>query len=412
MNDKTLRRQDAGGLILLVVASNHFPRSPLASALTFLNNSFSFIDSKTHPADLHKLLPPRIILLADSVFSCHADQYRRDLDWAFYFRNIHPESFLLLAVDNRTDVSICAHAIEAGINGFVNVDVPDFPTLLADRIEETLLRFQSSGFCRNSCDVSWMTSVMGIPARSQSMQELVFRACQAALLDYPILIEADHAEGSFQLAQAIHKMDPKRSTCPFFAIGVDTGEDVSSDQRDLFYNTGAFSNKIEDYLHRLIFMEGGTLVLENPCRLALDVQEKVYDTLRKKGCLMEPSASAGGGKVRVITLASEPLLPKVRKGRFHRELCQCLSRIELRFPPLCERRDDVPLLVNHYIQKYAKTYGCVINAIAPEIYPILQTFAERKGLSGLENVIRTSLLAKNNGTTFTAADLSGVSGSP
>jgi DNA-binding NtrC family response regulator len=382
----------------------------LASTLGSLGYSFSSMHSETDAADLPELSSFHIIILADTVSTDHSDDYHRDLDWALYLRSFNRDCYLLLVVDNQVNSCLCARAIESGINGFINIEASDFQTVLADRIEETLLRFSDGNTSGANDDTTWITNVMGIPARSKSMQDIVLRACRAASLDHPILIEADHTEGPFHLAQAIHKMDPKRSSCPFFAIGSDISDKISPLYPEAFCNSESFSNLINDYTQRLICSGGGTLVFEDLARLTPAVHEKVFHLLETKYCFtrLPSSPSSPVHKIRIIALTSQPLLPKVQEGQFHKELYQYLSQVQLRIPPLSERREDIPLLINYFIQKYARIYDRAITAVVPEVYTVLQTFAEREGFTGLENIIRTGLLLKKNDSILAPADLPGL----
>jgi DNA-binding NtrC family response regulator len=400
MKNETQRHEKPEGPTLLVVASDSPSSSVIAAALKSLGYSFFSVDSEIDPVDLPSTRDIRIILLADKVSSEQDDHYQTDLRWALYFRNKTPDCYLLLAIDSQTDSGLCAEAIESGINGFINIDSPDFLTLLADRIEETLLRFSSA-----ASDTAWITNVMGIPACSKPMQDLAFRACQVASLDHPILIEADHAEGPFQLAHAIHKMDPRRFSCPFYAIGSESSEEILSDHFSEYKNIDSFTTVVNDCVQRMIYSGGGTLVFEDISHLTSPIQEKVYRVLQKRNCLPNCNHSSCSQKIRIISLTSQPILPKVLEGHFHKDLYRYLSRVQLRIPPLYERKEDIPLLINYFIQKYAKVYDRAITAITPEVYPVLQTLAEREGFTGLENIIRTSLILKSNNSIFSATDL-------
>lgn len=399
MKDQTPRHEKSNRPTLWVVAPDS-SSSVVAVALESLGYPFFSVNSQINPCDLPPIENVPVILLADKVSSNRNDSYLTDLRWALYFRDQIPKGYLLLAIDSQTDSDVCARAIESGINGFINIDAPDFPTLLADRINESLQRFSST-----ASNTAWIASVMGLPARSKTMQELACRACRVASLDLPILIEADRGEGTFQLAQAIHKMDPKRSSCPFYAIGSESPEDPLPDSGGRCPNNDSFITIVNDCIQRMICSGGGTLVFEDISRLILPIQEKVYRLLHEKNALLHDNHLPCRPKIRVISLTSRPLGPEVLKGHFHQELYHDLSQILLRIPPLGQRREDIPLLINYFVQKYAKDYDRTITAIAPEVYPLLQTLAERQGVVCLENTIRTSMILKWNNSIFSAIDL-------
>lgn len=211
-----------------------------------------------------------------------------------------------------------------------------------------------------------------------------------------ILILGETGTGKELVANAIHYQSD-RACMPFIALHCAALSEGVLESELFGHEKGAFTGAVQSRKGRFELADGGTLFLDEVGEMSLKVQVKLLRVLEKG-----EFERVGGEKtikvdVRLIAATNRDLEKEVAEGRFREDLFYRLNVITVPLPPLRERREDVPLLSNFFIIKYAKKYKKEIEGFAPESMEALCSYHWPGNVRELENVIeRSVVLCKKN----------------
>lgn len=218
-----------------------------------------------------------------------------------------------------------------------------------------------------------------------------------------VLILGESGTGKELVARAIHQRSMRRDK-PFVVVncGAIPSELVES---ELFGHVkGAFTGATSARQGLFEAADKGTLFLDEVGDLPLSAQVKLLRTLQEGEVKRVGSNEARTVDVRVIAATNVDLRQRVREGRFREDLYYRLDVISIVLPPLRERRQDIPLLANHFLRKYAARTGKRVSSIAPAALRAMETYSWPGNVRELENAIeRAVVLARSD--TITLEDL-------
>jgi hypothetical protein len=216
---------------------------------------------------------------------------------------------------------------------------------------------------------------------------------RAAAMDLPVLIQGRTGTGKDLIARVIHHHS-KRSDRPL--VRVDCSCPPGLLEHQLFgYRPGAFRGAIDDRPGPIELADQGTLWLDEIGDLDRNVQARLIDLIEKR--VVE--RVGGGGPipvdVRIIATSRADLELSVRNGRFDQNLLFELAAIDIHLPSLEERREDIPCLARHFVQKHGPELGHVCPSITPPAIEFLNSRSWPGNVRELESVLRKSLLEAN-----------------
>jgi len=230
-----------------------------------------------------------------------------------------------------------------------------------------------------------------VVGRSKRMQQLMELVESTASLDTTVLILGETGTGKDLLARVIHEKS-SRAKKPF----VVTDCAVLSErliESDLFgHEKGAFTGARDLRRGKFERADGGTIFLNEICTLPLDAQAKLLRVI-EDGELERVGGSATlKVNVRVIAASNTDLETAVNEGKFRRDLFHRLNIVTLYLPPLRERREDIPLLVDHFLSSYAGKYSKEDCSFAEEAYDALFSYAWPGNIRELENAVERAVI--------------------
>lgn len=196
----------------------------------------------------------------------------------------------------------------------------------------------------------------GIVGRAPEMEKLYRIIAKAANSVHPVLVLGESGTGKEMVARSIHYSGPFRDK-PF--IPVDCGSLVPTlIESELFgYVKGAFTGANQSKDGLLSMAEGGTIFLDEVGELPIDLQAKMLRAIQEREIRPVGSTRRIPINVRILAATNRDLELEVTKGTFRRDLYFRLNVLSLRIPPLRERRQDVPLLIGHFMERMARTSG-------------------------------------------------------
>jgi len=223
-----------------------------------------------------------------------------------------------------------------------------------------------------------------------------FRKCveilkAASKSDSPIIITGESGTGKEMFAQAVHNYSHRRDG-PFIPLN------CSAIPRDLLeselfgYDEGAFTGaKRGGNPGKFELADGGTIFLDELNSMPLDMQAKLLRVIEEKRVLRLGGKSFIPVDLRIIASSSKDLLEKIRQGEFRDDLFYRINVVNVRIPPLRERRNDIVLLVEHFLRKYSKSSNEVERYLRPEILDTLRDYEWQGNVREVSNWVERLL---------------------
>ena len=224
-----------------------------------------------------------------------------------------------------------------------------------------------------------------------------------------VLIEGETGTGKELIAEEIHNHSPRKDG-PFVVF------DCGSVPRELIesmlfgHEKGAFTGAVQRRLGRFELADGGTLFLDEVGDLPAETQIALLRVLQEREFERVGGTEVLRADVRVIAATNRDLQRAIADGTFRSDLYYRLNVFPIELPPLRERKEDVPLLVNYFVDRYAKRAGKKIKRIQKKTLEILQEYSWPGNVRELQNVIERSLIVTE--TNEFSVDKSWVSSEP
>ncbi len=230
-----------------------------------------------------------------------------------------------------------------------------------------------------------------IIGKSDEIKYVLYKVEQIAATNANVLILGETGTGKELVARAIHNLSENReramvkmncATLPANLI-----------ESELFgHEKGAFTGAHSKRIGRFEVANGTTLFLDEIGELPLDLQPKLLQVIESGRFERLGSSTTREVKVRIITATNRNLMQEVNKGRFREDLWYRLNVFPITLPPLRDRLDDIPLLVNHYVDKISKRLGKVVEMIPATVMTSLQSYHWPGNVRELENVLERAVI--------------------
>lgn len=241
-----------------------------------------------------------------------------------------------------------------------------------------------------------MTSFSGIIGRDRKMLDIFDQIRNLAATDYPVHITGETGTGKELVAAAIHNESP-RAGGPFVPVNCGALPEGLLESELFGHVKGAFSGAIRDKKGRFELANGGTIFLDEVSELPKHMQVKLLRALQ------EGTFERVGGErtisvdVRVISATNKDLRREMERETFREDLYYRLSVVPIRLPALRERKNDIPLLVQHFL-KQAVGRGQVARSVSSEALSLLMDYSWPGNVRELQNAIHFALVKAQSGT--------------
>jgi DNA-binding NtrC family response regulator len=232
---------------------------------------------------------------------------------------------------------------------------------------------------------------------SASMLELFALVGRVGPCDVNVLITGETGTGKELLARAIHQIGP-RSSSPLVAFSCANLPEALVEDELFGHEKGAFTGAIHLRQGRIESANRGTLFLDEIGDLGLGLQPKLLRVLQEKTFERIGSNKMICADVRLISATNRDLGDMVQQGKFREDLYYRLNVVELHLPPLRERRDDIPLLVHHFVKKAAERFHRRELRVAPSTMKALEQHHWPGNVRELENVIQRAMVLSDGQT--------------
>ena len=228
--------------------------------------------------------------------------------------------------------------------------------------------------------------------KSEAMLKVYTQVGRVAAQDVIVLIRGESGTGKELIARAIYQHSPRASEC-FLAVNCAALPDNLLESELFGHEKGSFTGAHSRRIGKFEQCNGGTLFLDEVGDMALTVQSKVLRLLQEQRFERVGGNETIQTNVRIIAATNRDLEEMVEKGEFREDLFYRLNGFTISLPPLRERRDDLPLLIQHFLNRLSPQLGkSNVEGISPEATELLTAYDWPGNIRELQSVIRQSLL--------------------
>lgn len=232
--------------------------------------------------------------------------------------------------------------------------------------------------------------------KSPLMRKIFDVLPQIATSDSTVLIQGETGTGKELLARAIHSMS-NRNSMPLISLNCGALPDTLLESELFGYKAGAFTGANKDKLGRFALAEGGTLFLDEIGEISPALQVRLLRVLQEKS--YEPLGGVHSVKanVRVICATNRSLADLVQEGKFRQDLFFRINVVRVEPPPLRSRKEDIPLLVDHFIKRFNRLQGKRVRGITQETMAVLMAHDFPGNCRELENLVEHAFVLCSEG---------------
>jgi two-component system response regulator GlrR len=292
----------------------------------------------------------------------------------------HHPGLPVIIITAQGSISDAVAATQKGVFGFLTkpIDKDELFTQMEQAIAQT------SRPKLDTDEPAWCSHIL---TRSESMERLLQTAKRVAESDVSLLITGASGTGKELLAQAIHR-GSARNDQPFIPINCGALPEPLLESELFGHVKGAFTGASTDHLGLLRAADGGTLFLDEIGDMPVPLQVKLLRVLQERQVRPVGSTQSYPVDVRIISATHRDLEQEMKNGQFREDLYYRLNVVNLKLPDLSERREDIPLLANHFLKQSQKGHYSKVSAFSPEAMNLLVGASWPGNVRQLENAVQ------------------------
>jgi two-component system response regulator HydG len=380
----------------------------LQAARLLLKRHFDFVQTSSDPTSL----PERVrqnafdVLLLDMNFAAGADDGAEGLKWLGEVLALDPQAVVVL-VTAHSGVELAVQAMKQGAADFVTKPWENerlLATLLAavnlrrSRVEAAELRKRNRGL---AAATHLDSGIVGTSAAALNVFEAIRRA---APTDANVLILGENGTGKELVAREIHRHSARAGEV-FLRVDVGALSPQIFESELFGHRRGAFTDAKEDRIGLFRAAAGGTLFLDEIGNLALHLQSKLLTALERHEVMPVGANRPEPIDVRLVCATNLSAEQLGDANRFREDLLYRINTVEILLPPLRERREDIPLLLEHFIALYAQKYNFPAKRLSAAALAELTAHAWPGNVRALRHAVERAVIF-SAGVVFEAADFS------
>ncbi len=371
-------------------------RDILLTARVVLKKQFGNIQTETDPERILSRMADTIydVILLDMNFSAGATSGREGMKWLREILKAESTAHVVM-MTAYGDIDLAVKAMQQGASDFI-VKPWDNQKLLATVINVYRLH-QSS---REIKDLRQKQELLHhdmdqefsqIIGRSVRMKQVMDTVRKVAGTDANVLILGENGTGKELVARSLHRAS-ERAEEIFVAVDLGSIPETLFESELFGHVKGAFTDAREDRSGRFELAGGGTLFLDEIGNLSLPLQAKLLSAIQNRAITRVGDSRETPIDIRLISATNMPLYEMVREKTFREDLLYRINTVEIRIPPLRERKEDIQTLAGHFVSVYARKYRKNGLSIQPEAIRKLEDYAWPGNIRELQHVIERAVI--------------------
>jgi two-component system response regulator PilR (NtrC family) len=318
-----------------------------------------------------------------------------------YVRENRPEIPVIM-ITAYGSLKQAVEALKAGAIDYIlkPFDVEELRIIIAKELEKRRLKEENILLKRNLREKYSFENMIG---KSKAMQEVYSLIEKTSGTDSTVLITGESGTGKEMAAKAIHFLS-RRAESPFVSINCAALPESLLESELFGHAKGSFTGAVADKKGMFEVAQRGTLFLDEVGETSPWTQVKLLRALQERKIRRVGGTDEIPVDVRIIAATNQDLKRRIEEGKFREELYYRLNVIAFEMPPLRKRTEDIPLLVNHFVQKYCQSMTKKMKRLAPEVIGYFELYRWPGNVRELENVIER-VVAIEDRETITAASI-------
>jgi DNA-binding NtrC family response regulator len=382
-------------------------RDVLLAAKLFLRQHFTIVHTENKPERIPDLMRNENydVFLLDMNFSKDATSGEEGFKWLNTILEIDPAAVVIF-ITGYGDIELAVQGIKEGATNFV-LKPWDNKKLLAEitaniQIRESKKELENLKNKQKVLISDANSPFEDIIGSSPAIQKVLNTVQKVAKTDANILLLGENGTGKEMVARAIHNSSLRKHEV---FVTVDLGAITESlFESELFgYKKGAFTDAKEDRAGRFEAANKGSIFLDEIGNLSFNLQSKLLSVLQSRKVVRLGTYKENDIDVRVICATNMPLYQMVEEGKFRQDLLYRVNTVEIQIPPLRERTEDIPELVDHFLRIYCKKYKLDLKKLSAAAAKRLKKHSWPGNIRELQHTVERAVIM-SEGNTLQAHD--------
>jgi len=393
-----MHNSNSNGRHILVVDDEPLVRNSLSELLKLSGYAVSSVSGGKEALALLKDYNADIVITDIKMPEMNGIQLLKQI------KNQSPDTAVILitsygSIDNAVD------AIKEGAYDYITKPIVDAEIkLVIERLFKQRRLQEENIKLKEQLSISQKESFHGIIGKSQSMQKIYTLIEAITSTRATVLIHGETGTGKRLIAHAIHNCNVLERGKPFVEVSCGALTETLLESELFGHVKGAFTGAIKDKIGRFELANGGTIFLDEIDAFSPALQVKLLRVLQEGEFEKVGDTKVVKVDVRVIAATNQNLADLITANKFRKDLYYRLNIISVEVPPLRDRKEDIPLLVNDFIKKCAKQSSRKIEKISNEAISLLMDYDWQGNIRELENVIERAVIL-GKGQIITPEDL-------
>lgn len=316
---------------------------------------------------------------------------------------------LVVMVTAHGSERVAVEAMKKGAYDYIAkpFEIDELRLIAKNAMENLTLRNENK---RLRSQLESLDSMGEIVGQTDAIKNIFAKIDKVSATDVTVLILGESGSGKELVAREIHRRS-RRSQVPLVVMNCAALPETLIESELFGHEKGAFTGAATRRIGKFEQAHGGTLFLDEVGEMSPNTQAKLLRAIERQSF-----ERLGGGEtlhvdVRVISATNKDLHEEVKAGRFRKDLYYRLKVVEIKLPPLRERKGDIPLLVHHFIKLFSKKHGKDVRGMSEDAIRLVMAYDWPGNVRQLANVIESAVVLAED-STLTLANLSGELSSP
>ncbi len=368
----------------------------LTAARLFLKQHFGLVHTEKDPNLIPTLMKNESydVILLDMNFTRDVTSGSEGFFWLEKILEIDPATVVIL-ITAYGGVDTAVQAIKEGATDFILkpwenekflATISAAMNLRQSRLEVNKLKSRQQQL---SADIDKAYhDMIGVSAGMQKVFEIIEKVAKT---DANVLILGENGTGKELVARAFHRRSSRAEEC-FMAIDMGSITETLFESELFGYMKGAFTDAKENKPGRFEVASGGTLFLDEIGNISLDFQSKLLRVLETRKVTRLGATKSTDIDIRLVCATNIDIGEMVANNQFRQDLLYRINTVELQLPPLRDRQDDIPLLIDHFVKKSARKYKKDIKRVSPVAIKKLQKYSWPGNIRELQHAMERAVI--------------------